>query len=458
MADFDSTKTYFINGSSLKRLADIVREKIGKNVGMTLEQMGNYIYNLKTDGFVPPDGILITGDASYLLVDNAATAMVESAGDRIQTYNLTNVSYMFSGCTNLVSFPFTLNAIQPLNADGIFQNCSSLVNVDENLVGLQGYIKNMKRGFYNCSSLESVSGLTFDGRTSHNYNNLFQNCTNLKEIGYLENLNPYSMQSIFFDCRNLRECPEIINFDGTWMHTSTVATTEYGVNSMFYNCYSLRSVPEEWLKEIYNVNAISYGSYTNDHLYSIFQNCYALDEIRGLSPLTGTVQQNMFKYSFTNCHRLKDLIFDTQPDGTPYEVEWSSQHIDLSKDGAAIGWGGGSAVNNNAINYNSGITSDKAVTNATTYAALKNDPDWYSTNILFSRYNHDSAVRTINSLPDTSAYLASVGGGNNAPYNSIKFAAYAGQNTDGGAISRLTEEEIAVAVAKGWTVTLDQTM
>jgi hypothetical protein len=62
----------------------------------------------------------------------------------------------------------------------------------------------------------------------------------------------------------------------------------------------------------------------------------------------------------------------------------------------------------------------------------------------YSRYNHDSAVETINSLPDTSAYGT----------NTIKFKGASGALTDGGAINTLTEEEIAVAAAKGWTVTL----
>jgi hypothetical protein len=100
------------------------------------------------------------------------------------------------------------------------------------------------------------------------------------------------------------------------------------------------------------------------------------------------------------------------------------------------------------LNYNSGITADKEVKDDATYQALKNDPDWFATKIEYSRYNHDSAVNTINSLPDTSAYLAANGG-----TNTIKFQGASGSLTDGGAINTLTEEEIAVAAAKGWTVT-----
>lgn len=74
--------------------------------------------------------------------------------------------------------------------------------------------------------------------------------------------------------------------------------------------------------------------------------------------------------------------------------------------------------------------------------------DSWTTQREYSRYNHDSAVRTINSLPDTSEYLETAGGS-----NTICFKGDAGSLTDGGAINTLTEEEIAVAAAKGWTIT-----
>lgn len=67
-----------------------------------------------------------------------------------------------------------------------------------------------------------------------------------------------------------------------------------------------------------------------------------------------------------------------------------------------------------------------------------------------SVYNHDSAVKTINSLPDTSAFLAEAGG-----TNTIQFHSDQGANTEGGAIGNLTAEEIAIAAAKGWTVVFE---
>ena len=175
-----------------------------------------------------------------------------------------------------------------------------------------------------------------------------------------------------------------------------------------------------------------------------FYNCYTLDEIKGLNPQTGTMTSNMFQYTFRGCYRVKDIIFATQDDNIPYSVNWKNQTIDL--DGYYTGFASNAS---NIINYNSGITVDKEVTDDTTYQALKNDADWFTCDVAYSRYNHDSAVNTINSLPDTSAYLATAGGTNTIKFNSVN-----GESTDGGAINTLTAEEIAVATAKGWTVTL----
>ena len=104
--------------------------------------------------------------------------------------------------------------------------------------------------------------------------------------------------------------------------------------------------------------------------------------------------------------------------------------------------------------YNSGITTDNLV-NATNIWRDEKDsnPDWYATSYSYSRYNLDSAIATINSLPDTSAYGT----------NTIKFKGDAGNSELEGsqseghifrAINNLTEEQIAIAAAKGWTVSL----
>ena len=289
---------------------------------------------------------------------------------------------------------------------------------------------------FNRSKLETIPfELKFTNSTC-DCGNLFYGCIKLKTIGKIVNMYPGNMSYMFYTCYKLRYLPQFENINLTYFQTYAYSNG----SSMVRECYSLRSIPEDLLKQLYQSKLTSVY---NSIFYNNFAYCYALDEIKGLNPQTSTMTSNLFNGTFGNCFRLKNIVFAIQEDGTPYIVNWKNQNINLS---STVGY---ASTNASILNYNSGITADKEVVDDATYQALKDNPDWFTTNIAYSRYNHDSAVATINTLPDTSAYLASAGG-----TNTIKFRGTAGSATDGGAINTLTEEEIAVATAKGWTVSL----
>ena len=371
--------------------------------------------NVPQDGGPPESAFVISGDCQYRFANNGWNWFIEQYGDRITTQNITNASYMFN-YSNITELPFEIN----------FKNGG-------------GFCEHM---FAGCSKLTSLPSIDFKHNSYNDISLLFYECKKITEIGSLKNLYPSNINAMFQNCEQLRQLPEFIN-----LNLSRINTYEYSnCSNMFNSCYSLRIIPEEFLKKFYGIWTSQYSS----HISSCFNSCYVLDEIRGLNPQTGTIIANIFGNNitgtFADCHRLKNIIFATQDDGTPYSVNWKNQTIDLSN---YIGYEYNLNNHIRIIGYNSGITADKQVTDDTTYQALKNDADWFTTNVAYSRYNHDSAVATINSLPDTSAYLASKGG-----TNTVKFKGAAGSATDGGAISSLTEEEIAVATAKGWTVSI----
>ena len=291
---------------------------------------------------------------------------------------------------------------------------------------------NMFRGSSNLTSIPF--NINCDNLYGHRFDFTFYSCTYLTNIGKIINARPNQMNYMFSSCHKLRYLPEFVNPNFDKIHEGGNLT------GVFQYCYSLRQIPENFLKELWGLITNKKYSVFNSNFYG----CYALDEIRGLNPQTGNMTSDMFYDTFGSGYRLKDIIFAIQDDGTPYTVNWKSQTIDLGRD--YIGYAYDSST---ILNYNSGITADKEVIDDTTYQALKNDPDWFTTKVEYSRYNHNSAVNTINSLPDTSAFLATNGG-----TNTIKFKGAAGSATDGGAINTLTAEEIAVATAKGWTVSL----
>lgn len=399
----------FIQESTLTAIGDAIRSKTGKTELIDPANMSTEIASITTGGGgLPEEALNITGDCSYRFANNGWNWFIEEYGNQITT-SITNGACMFQSSSRLTNIPFNINISGGMYYGSMFSSCTQLT---------------------------SVPSLTFTGGNT-DVNQLFYNCNNLTSIGKLSNIKfAYNgPRDMFCRCYNLRYLPAFENIDYSWLHTYSSANC----SEMFFYCYSLRNIDESLLNNLYNNVTGSYASF----YLNTFSNCFVLDELKGVHPTPATITSNFFSNTFTKCSRLKNMIFETQADGTPYTVNWKAQTIDLSN---YVGYANSL---NNITDHNSGITADKQVTDDVTYQALKNDPDWFTIDIAYSRYNHDSAVATINSLPDTSAYLATAGG-----TNTIKFNGASGSATDGGAINTLTEEEIAVATAKGWTVTL----
>ena len=407
----------------LTAIGDAIRTKTGSTDLLTLDAMPTAISGIETGSgeggslydYIPEEALTITGDCKYRFANGGWDWFIENYGDKIVTKDLTDISYMFSNSKELEKIDFSINGKDNTNVDctGMFQYCTELKSIPK----LKFKVKQMDNIFSHCETLrelalDSVSGMDFNTTT-------MDNCTSA--------------------------------YNGSR-------------KASFDNCMSLRSFPIEFLNHGNPICTYNYSIYN-----TLFNYCYVLDEAIGLPfPHYNAVwTANAFTSTFTKCRRLKNVTFALQEDGTPYTMQWKTQTIDLSKDVGHYIYSSNpcdkwmesqinSASKSSEITiHNSGITTDKAIYTAETYALLKDDPDSYCLNssqdggARYSRYNHDSAVATINSLPDTSAYLATAGG-----TNTIKFLGASGSPTDGGAISTLTEEEIAVATAKGWTVTL----
>lgn len=307
---------------------------------------------------------------------------------------------------------------------------------------------------------------------------VFENCTKLKKLPVITNETPVQLfgNQSSFDFYNCYVLPadEIKKVLSCFVNSSIFQRIDW-----FRYCYQLRDM--SWFAEVAN-NLFNYK--VTNAFTTLFGYCINLETV--VFPVINknyATTSNLFGTSSSvliyEANRLTDFRFETQEDGTPYPVEWKSQVLEFSYASAPCGYSDGYRILtlvSDLQNY-CGIGSDKNVfynqtdssatidldAAAARYQALKDDPDWYSAAYntvtyegssvpaarLFSRYNHDSMVETINSLPDTSAYLATAGG-----TNTIKFSKYCGALTDAGGPEQLTDAEIAVATAKGWTVTI----
>lgn len=389
-----------VNDTTLIDIANAIREKGYSEDVFYPAEMGDAIRNLPSGGSSdgPTDEELVyTGDCAYKFKND--TWVIKHYGDRITTKDITSAVYMFQQAT-ISHIPFDINFIPLATA-------------------------------------------------SHELSNMFYK-TNIEYVPKLNRCRPSKLSGVFGNCAYLREIPE--DFE-SWFDWGVIdgATSMYtgDMGGIFRGCESLRTIP---------MNIYTHGNPNPTYTYTIFNStfdsCSSLDEVIDLpNPhSTANFTNNIFITMVHNCKRLKNFTFALN-DGQPYKVRWKNQTIELHTIGFdTVGTNNipSSYINSSQIlKLNNGITADKYVYDDATYQALKYDPDWFTNFLAYSRYNHDSAVATINSLPDTSEYLASAGG-----TNIIKFTGSAGSSTDGGAINTLTEEEIAVATSKGWTVTL----
>ena len=260
------------------------------------------------------------------------------------------------------------------------------------------------------------------------------NGSNFKQLPLIKNIKPFKYGGFLAGCHYITTIPD--DYADTWDFTTLNSTTDSdtGVSCMA-ECYSLRKAPK-FLKYLYTIRSkTSFNPYKG-----LLSGAYNIDEIIGYPCPPANFTTNFFGGNLAYLERIKNFTFDMLDENTPYTRNWTSQHIMFDNTSTSFGW---SKASNHQLNY--GFTEDTRITDDASYQLLKDNPDSWTTNVDYSRYNHDSAVRTINSLPDCSA-----SGGT----NTISFIGRSGSKTDGGAINTLTEEEIAVATAKGWTVSI----
>ena len=422
----------FIEESTLTAIGDAIREKTEKTdkippldmpqeirdiqtAGLveeiTITSNGTYtapdgidgytpvIVNVPQDGAPPDDLFEFTDTMNYCFANDNWIGFLEEFGERITTKNVRGIYYMVYQ-SNIEYIPFEIN----------LQNYRYGIQLNNGFANA--------RKLKNAPIINGVGVLTPPSSATYalSVSNLFQNCNALSEIP----------DDYFWRIA-----------DKTYWDAE--ASMGGGRNAIFYGCQALRKLPD--LSMLVNNAQISSILYKQ-----LAYQCYILDEIIDLpviiSAKATTSASNTFDGSFSSCLRLKNLTFKTQDDGTPFIVEWRNELIDLSTCGY-----GGSIYNHTGSA--GGLTTKTQVKDDATYQELKNNPDWFSLDVNYSRYDKQSALNTINSLPDTSAYLATLSN----ITNTIKFKGEAGSKTDGGAINTLTAEEIAVATAKGWTVT-----
>ena len=229
--------------------------------------------------------------------------------------------------------------------------------------------------------------------TSHttNMNGMFYMCRSLKAIPKMDTSNATYMVDLFAGCEQITEVPAL----------DISNATELGY--MFSYCRKLKSIPNSILENCGRGDIPEY----NQFYYYAFYQCYNLKEILNLDVSVGySSTSNLFFYFVNDCYSLRRFTFKTNEDGSPIDAQWEEQTLDFSQ---YVGWAASSYTAQQWIDGDYTLKPEEAY------------------------YNRDSMAETINSLPIVRNCT-------------IKFKQAQGQ--------LLTEDEIALANSKGWTVSL----
>lgn len=412
---------YSIEGSTLSAIGDAIRNKTGTSNRISPGNMPQAILDIPSGGgTIPitleakPNGLAY--QAGKLIMDNANKFDITVQEKNLSTNAFDAADGFFAYNDSVSKSNFTYLKFKRYCSDGevirlgsVFKDCGT------KYMHPFEYI-NTKSGV----DSNSIKILDQDGHGS-----TFSGCCCLTLVHPIKGKNPFSE-----------------NFDANFLFKSFMGDF----------------IDPEFLYEV------SRAAGNNSNTFMFYQ-CDRLKEITNLACLWvnedfSTTRTNRYGSAFMECARCERLTFHMNEDGTPEVAPWDDTTIDLTY---LFGWENIGFSSKDYVGYNDGygnphnaVPYDNRVYDINSYNAHKDDYYYWAYAPEWSRYNHDRAVETINSLPDTLTGCRRVAskGADYTPNNKIKFKGASGSGY-GKAISDLTEAEIAVATAKGWQVVIE---
>ena len=199
-----------------------------KNSGVRFAPWDGYRYSIK---FAE---INVSGmtDASYLFY--YCTNLVSINLDDFDTSSVTNMRYMFSGCSSLTSLNVSrFNTRNVINMSNMFYGCSGLTSLNVSSFNTSN-VADMSGMFYYCRDLTSLNVSGFNSSNVTNMSSMFSYCSGLKSLNVsgFNTSNVTDMSQMFSGCSSLTS----LNISG--FNTSNVTN----MWNMFSGCSSLTSL------------------------------------------------------------------------------------------------------------------------------------------------------------------------------------------------------------------------
>ena len=202
------------------------------------------------------------------------------------TANVTDMGSMFLSCSKLSSLDVShFNTAKVTKMNSMFSSCSKLFSLDVTHFNTEK-VTDMNSMFYNCSSLTSLDVTHFNTANVTDMGSMFLSCSKLSslDVSHFNTAKVTKMNSMFSSCSKL------FSLDVTHFNTEKVTD----MNSMFYNCSSLTSL---------DVSKFNTANVTI--MYRMFASCSKLTslDVRNF----GTANVKNMNSMFTGCSELTSL-------------------------------------------------------------------------------------------------------------------------------------------------------
>ncbi len=206
----------------------------------------------------------------------------------LNTANVTDMSYMFYGCSSLTSLDVThFNTANVTDMHCMFEDCSSLTSLDVTHFNT-AKVTDMESMFSSCSSLTSLDVSHFNTANVTNMSYMFSICVALTslDVTNFDTANVTDMTRMFMGCSSLT------SLDVTNFNTANVTDMSY----MFANCAALTSL---YLTNFNTANVTD--------MERMFSFCKVLTTIYASSKFVTTQVSNSSRM-FNKCEKLKGEV------------------------------------------------------------------------------------------------------------------------------------------------------
>ena len=234
-----------LEGLDLSRMAIVYDEQpvedMCVNLGIETTAIKNIVFDESFKTYAP------TSLRGFFI--NCKTLETISGLKYLNTANVTDMSFMFHGCSALKSLDLTnFNTAKVTNMDNMFYRCSTLTSLDlKNFNTAE--VTNMYHMFYGCSALKSLDLTNFNTANVTDMNHMFYDCSALESlvITNFNTENVTNMSFIFGGCSALKSL-DLTNFN--------TAKVTY-MNNMFYGCSALTTI---YASDKFDTDNVSLGS------------------------------------------------------------------------------------------------------------------------------------------------------------------------------------------------------